>query len=126
MELPHDISIPALETYLAQAAPEAHTEIATLYDKWLREKRKALARLDCQGEGNWGPTSQLEKEKSGVLFSYLDGKKRLISVNSFYAHLIDRVIRSHPVDGSTTRATATRTRFVRRTEENSKNSEVGA
>jgi hypothetical protein len=123
MELPHDISIPALETYLVQAAPEAHSEIATLHNKWVSDNRKALSRLDCQHEGNWGPTSQAEKEKSGVLFSFLDGKKRLISVNSFYRHLIDRVIRSHPVDGSAPRATATRTRFVRRTEENS---EVGA
>jgi hypothetical protein len=124
MTLSHDISIPALETYLAQAAPEAHSEIATLHDKWISDKRKALSRLDCQGEGNWGPTSQAEKEKSGVLFSYLDGKKRLISVNSFYRHLIARVIRSRPANGSMPRATATRTRFVRRVE--AKSSEVGA
>jgi hypothetical protein len=125
MALTHDISIPALETFLAQAEPgQAHSEIATLYDQWGNEKRKALFRIDCQREGKWGPTSQIEKEKSGVLFSFLDGKKRLISVNSFYRHLIDRVIRSHPAGGSALRATATRTRFVRRTEE--KNSEVGA
>jgi hypothetical protein len=125
MGIPHDIdiSIPALQTYLDQAALVAHPEIATLHDKWTNDERKALSRLNCQHEGNWGPTSQAEKEKSGVLFSFLDGKKRLISVNSFYAHLIDRVIRSHPADGSALRATATRTRFVRRTEENS---EVGA
>jgi hypothetical protein len=97
----------------ALAALLAHPDIITLFQQWGDEKRKFLSRADCQLEGGWGSTSQSEKEKAGVLRSILDGKKRLISINSFYEHLITRVILSHPVDGSSPKATATSTQFRR-------------
>jgi hypothetical protein len=75
MTLTHDISIPALETFLIQAEPgNAHSEIATLHNKWTNEPRKALSRLDCQNEGNCGQATQSDKEKIGVLFLFLDGR----------------------------------------------------
>jgi hypothetical protein len=93
------------------AASEAHQDIRETFHQWDGEKRKALSRLDCQKEGGWGPTSQIEKEKSGALRSFLDGKKRLISTSSFYEHLITRLILSHPADATPPKGTQTRTRF---------------
>ncbi|HZZ23600.1 MAG TPA: hypothetical protein VFE60_13960 [Roseiarcus sp.] len=108
-------ALPSIEERIgpacALAAPAGHRDIVTLFRQWAGEKRKFLSRADCQLEGAWGATSQSEKEKAGILRSFLDGKKRLISVNSFYEHLITRVILSHPVDGSSPKGTATSTQF---------------
>jgi hypothetical protein len=90
---------PELEAFLAQATPEWHPDIADLFRKWQTDPRTALTRHDCQIEGGWGQTTQIEKEKSGALRSLRDGKKRLITTSSFYTHLIERVIASHPVSG---------------------------
>jgi hypothetical protein len=74
-----------------------------------------------------GATSQIEKEKSAALRSFLDGKKRLISASSFYEHLITRLILSHPVDASAPKGTQTSTRFKPRSQdlEKMRNSEAG-
>ena len=108
-------ALPSLEEKiagaLALAAPEAHSDIREHFHLWGGDKRKALSRADCMFEGSWGQTSQIEKEKSGALRSFLDGKKRLISTSSFYEHLIARLILSHPADGPAPRGTATSTRF---------------
>jgi hypothetical protein len=109
------------------AAPVIHKDIVANFDRKKNEKRKAMSRADCQHEGCWGPTTQEAKEKSGVLRSFLDGKKRLITVDSFYEHLITRLILSHPANRTAPKATATRTRFVARKAEEvrGENSETG-
>jgi hypothetical protein len=100
-----------IKSACALAAPGARSDIAGLFRQWDGDPRKAMSRTDCMHEGGWGQTTQIEKERSGVLRSFLDGKKRLISTASFYEHLITRVVLSHPVDGPTPKATRTRTRF---------------
>jgi hypothetical protein len=103
-----------LATYLARAATSAHAVIIGYYQKWKSDERKALSRHDCMREGGWRESSQIAKENSGALFSFLDGRKRLIATESFYRHLIENVIRSHPAGGRAPRGTATSTRFARK------------
>jgi hypothetical protein len=98
----------------AIAAPKAHPDIREHFHQWSNDKRKALSRSDCMYEGNLGETTQVSKEQSGALRSFLDGKKRLISTTSFYEHLITRLILANPVGAAPPRATATSTRFTRR------------
>jgi hypothetical protein len=100
-----------IEAACALGAPAAHSDIRELFHRKRDDKRTAMSRADCKFEGGWGDTSQIEKEKSGALRSFLDGKKRLISTASFYEHLITRLILSHPADGPAPRGTATSTRF---------------
>jgi hypothetical protein len=100
-----------LEAACALAADEAHQDIRELFHLWRDEKRKAMSRHDCKYEGNWGDTSQVEKEKGGILRTFFDGKKKLITPSSFYQHLITRLILSHPRNGPAPRGTATSTRF---------------
>jgi hypothetical protein len=116
-----------VEPACALAAPVAHRDIAGLFRQWEADRRKAISRRDCQREGNWGQTSQIEKERSGALRSLLDGKKRLISTASFYEHLITRVVLSHPVDASAPKGTQTSTRFKPHSQdvEKMRNSEAG-
>jgi hypothetical protein len=108
-------ALPALEDRIegacALAIPEARPVIVELFHQWNNDPRKALSRNDCMAEGNWGASSQALKEQEGDLFSFLDGKKRLISVESFYRHLITRVILSRPAGRPQLKATNTRTRF---------------
>ena len=99
---------------LALAAPAAHSDIIELFHQWSADRRKAMSRLDCQHEGGWGATTQCEKEKAGALRAFLDGKKRLITISSFYEHLITRLILSHPAGAPAPKGTATSTRFVAR------------
>ena len=61
--------------------------------------RVMLTRRQCQQCGNWGPTSQIAKENAGDLDSVLDGSVRKITAASFYRHLIELAIRSHPPAG---------------------------
>jgi hypothetical protein len=90
---------PDLATDLARTAPEAHPDIIDLHRTWDADPRTALTRKDCQVVGGWGQTTQIAKEQSGALRSFLDGKKRLITTSSFYRHLIDRLITAHPARG---------------------------
>jgi hypothetical protein len=105
-------SIPEMITpVLALTAPSGHSQIIMLFQYWTAEKRKYLSRAACQLEGGWGQTTQWEKERAGILCSILDGKKRLITINSFYQHLITRVVLSHPVEGVPLRGSSSPTQF---------------
>jgi hypothetical protein len=100
---------------LILAAFIIHPDIRELFRLWAADPRKALSRRQCMEEGGWRGSSQIEKEKSGDLHVFLDGKKRLITTSSFYSHLITRLILSHPANGPAPKGTATSTRFgVRR------------
>ena len=88
-----------------------HSEIIELFNRRGNDKRTALTRTDCQEEGNWGHSTQDAKEKSGVLRSFKDGKKRLITASSFYQHLITRLILSHPVGAPALKGAKPTTRF---------------
>ena len=112
--------LPSLEEQIAGAcaltAPEWRPDVVDLFQRWHADQRKAMGRQDCQREGGWGATSQIEKERSGALRSFLDGKKRLITTSSFYRHIITRIILSHPVDGPEQKGTNTSTKFRARGE----------
>jgi hypothetical protein len=108
-------ALPSIEEMIKPAcglaAPKAHPDIRERFRCWDADPRSAMSRKDCQNEGGWGETTQITKEDSGDLFSFLDGKKRLISTSSFHRHLITRLILACPADGSTPKGTATSTRF---------------
>jgi hypothetical protein len=53
-----------------------------------RDPRITLTREQCMLEGGWARTSQIQKEETGKLRSYLDGSRRRITAQSFYVHLL--------------------------------------
>jgi hypothetical protein len=62
-----------------------------------RQSRQVLlAQGVSQDKGCWGQTTQIEKEKSGILRTVRDGKKVLTTAASLYRHLLDRLIVAHP------------------------------
>jgi hypothetical protein len=108
-------SLPTIEQRVAGAcslaAPIAHPDIEDLGRQWSGDKRKAMSNDDCMHEGGWRDSTQHNKVQTGELRSFLDGKKRLISVSSFYEHLITRIVLSYPVDGPARKGTNAATRF---------------
>jgi hypothetical protein len=108
-------ALPSIEERIAGAcslaARDAHPDIIDLGRQWNGDKRKAMSNEDCMHEGGWRDSTQHNKVQSGELRSFLDGKKRLISVSSFYEHLIARIVLSHPVDGPARKGTTTSTQF---------------
>jgi hypothetical protein len=101
----------SVTAYISAAPPDKAVELIIRTTKWLDEKRSALSRKECETEGGWKQTSQQSKEDSGALLSFRDGKKVLISADSFHRHLIDRFLLSHPLDGPAKRGRATSTIF---------------
>jgi hypothetical protein len=89
----------ALSVYVAAAAPNLAFELVLILTKWQEEARTAFARKECELEGGWKSTTQQAKEDSGALLSFRDGKKVLISANSFHRHLAERFMLSHPLNG---------------------------
>jgi hypothetical protein len=73
--------------------------VADIKRRQAADSRVMLTRRQCQQGGNWGPTSQIAKENAGDLDSVLDGSVRKITAASFYRHLIELAIRSHPPAG---------------------------
>jgi hypothetical protein len=98
------------------APPSVVTELATRIIKWRDETRSALSRKECEREGGWAQSTQISKEDAGVLLSIRDGKKVLVTADSFHRHLIERIIASHPLDGPAKRGPATSTTFRKRLE----------
>jgi hypothetical protein len=113
--------LPALEVQIADTCaltdPKFHSDLEPLFrkkgaaDTPGTDRRNALSRDDCETEGGWGETTQIEKEKAGELRSFLDGKKRLITPSSFYEHLITRIVLSHPAGAPAPKGTDTSTKF---------------
>jgi hypothetical protein len=72
------------------------------------------SRKKSQAIGNWGPTTQIEKEKAGILVSFLDGASRKITIDSIYRHLIDLAIASYPVNAPPAKGRQPSKRFKRK------------
>jgi hypothetical protein len=71
---------------------DSDAESQTVRDIRAKEKadrRVSMSRQECQLAGNWGATSQIEKENSGKLRRYLDGNRVRITTASFYQHLAE-------------------------------------
>lgn len=52
-------------------------------------RHQEMTRPDCQKEDGWVQTTQLSKERVGLLRTVLDGTARHITVQSFYGHLLE-------------------------------------
>jgi hypothetical protein len=122
------LALPSLEARIgalcALAAPAARQSIIGLAERRAADPRAAMTRQDCMAEAGWGLSTQIQKERSGALRSFLDGRKRLIVVDSFYEHLILRVILSNPVNAPALKGVRPRSLFVSSRVE--KSSEAGA
>ena len=78
--------------------------VADLLARYVAEPGVTLTRNDCVARGRWSLSTQLNKEKAGHLLSILDGVARRVTVRSFYQHLVDLAIASHPLGGPAARA----------------------
>jgi hypothetical protein len=108
--------VDTVAAHLRFCAPEAALELIFRVNAWRDEKRSALDRSESEVEGGWKPTTQNDKEKSGILLAIRDGKKVLVTANSFHRHLIERFLLSHPIDGPAKRGRVTSTVFKKQQE----------
>jgi hypothetical protein len=56
---------------------------------WAADPSASKTRKECQVVGNWGPTTQIVKEKRGILHTYTDGAVVRVTTQSLYSHLVD-------------------------------------
>jgi hypothetical protein len=89
---------------LARLDPAAHPDFTALSNKAQTDPRTVMPRVDSEREGGWAGTSQILKERSGALRTVRDGRRVLVTTHSFYAHLVDRLIASHPRGAKPVRA----------------------
>jgi hypothetical protein len=63
--------------------------VADIKAKWAADPSASKSRRQCMEIGGWGQTTQLEKEKRGVLRTYTDGASVRVTTKSLYEHLIE-------------------------------------
>jgi hypothetical protein len=97
-----------IETPLSAKASEI---VSDLLRRKANDCRTVLSRRDCEREGGWAPTRQIELERGGKLRSFLSGSKRVTTAESFYGFLIASAIASHPLNGPERRARQPLTRY---------------
>jgi hypothetical protein len=90
---------PELAAYLDRADPCAHQLIIDIYQKWQANPSLGMKRPAVCALLNCGATSELQKEKAGILETYVDGAAVRVGTASAHRHAIELVIVSHPVDG---------------------------
>jgi hypothetical protein len=95
----HAVKIPSLDELLSRTAPGAHAAVIGVYDRMDADASIGKTRKQCREIGGWGQTTQISKEKSGVLQAWNDGTIVRVGTVSLYLHIIDLIIASHPVDG---------------------------
>jgi hypothetical protein len=88
-----------VQGWFSQSAPAAHSELFSIAKNWAAEPSPAQTRKEVVVKAKVSPRTEIDLEERGVLFSYLDGRKRLISTDSLYRHLAQRIIKSHPISG---------------------------
>ena len=69
------------------AAPA--TAVADIKAKWAADPSASKSRRQCMEIGGWGQTTQISKEKRGVLRTYLDGASVRVTSESLYRHLVE-------------------------------------
>ena len=67
----------------------ANPAVTDIKAKWAADPSASKSRRQCMEIGGWGQTTQLEKEKRGVLRTYLDGASVRITSKSLYRHLVE-------------------------------------
>jgi hypothetical protein len=92
-----------------ELSPEAALITDDVRARFAAEKRVALTRSDCMTIGGWKLSTQINKERRGILPSFLDGVGRRITARSLYQHLIDLAVTSHPAGAPPAKARARQT-----------------
>jgi hypothetical protein len=65
------------------------TAVDDIKAKWAADPSASKSRRQCMEIGNWGQTTQIAKERRGVLRTYTDGTSVRITTQSLYEHLIE-------------------------------------
>jgi hypothetical protein len=71
------------------SAPALSAAAADIKALWDADPSASKSRKDCMAIGGWGQTTQLTKEKRGILHAYLDGASVRVTTRSLYAHLLE-------------------------------------
>jgi hypothetical protein len=72
----------------SQLPADLRAVIAAIRERQAEDPRMFMSRLNSCDEGGWKMTTQLEKEKRGLLHVIRDGGSVKVSTASFCAHLI--------------------------------------
>lgn len=67
----------------------ANPAVADIKAKWAADPSASKSRRQCMEIGGWGQTTQIAKEKRGVLRTYLDGASVRVTSKSLYRHLVE-------------------------------------
>jgi hypothetical protein len=70
-------------------ATPTNPAVADIKAKWAADPSASKSRRQCMEIGGWGQTTQIAKEKRGVLRTYLDGASVRITSESLYRHLVE-------------------------------------
>jgi hypothetical protein len=70
-------------------APAENPAVADIRAKWAADPSAAKSRRECMAIGKWQMTTQLTKEKRGLLLTYVDGGMVRVTTDSLYRHLVD-------------------------------------
>jgi hypothetical protein len=97
----------ALDLILTQQealSPLAAMNVAAIKEQWARETRVAVdGKAACQIVG-CGPSQLANKVRVGVISSFLDGCRRLYLTETLYRHVVENVVKSHPLGGEPLKA----------------------
>jgi hypothetical protein len=93
-----------LAAYLAKTAPAGREFIGDIFARWQADQRLGLTRKEVRTLLNCGSTSEREKERRGILKTWVDGTIVRVSAASAYRHALDLVAASHPIEGPAKKA----------------------
>ena len=65
------------------------TAVDDIKAKWAADPSASKSRRQCMEAGAWGLTTQIAKERRGVLRTYTDGASVRITTQSLYEHLVE-------------------------------------
>jgi hypothetical protein len=80
----HDI----ISTPASIPVPTENPAVADIKARWAADPSASKSRKECMAIGSWGLTTQISKEKRGILRAYADGASVRITTQSLYEHLI--------------------------------------
>jgi hypothetical protein len=67
----------------------ANPAVDDINAKWAADPSASKSRRQCMEAGAWGLTTQIAKERRGVLRTYTDGASVRITTQSLYEHLVE-------------------------------------
>jgi hypothetical protein len=96
--------IPPVEHWLSKAAPLAHPLIHSTYNQMKADPSVGKSRAQSKAMGNWGDSTQRDKERRGFILTWTDGTMVRCGTASIYMHLLDLIVGSHPINGPARKA----------------------